>query len=456
MKRRISIIAIVFAVMIVLFAQDIDQTTLDRLEQGVTDASRISPHGDRVFPQIVFQSADIKAVINFFAETGDVNIIVDSRITGTVDLKLRDVTWATAFQSIINSFNLTLIQEGNTYRAMRLSDYRKDIIDERDFHREAQRLIPRDTRVFMLSNADANAMAEVLQGALTDGGRLVIDGRTNSVIVNDIPETFARIEELISRLDVETPQIRVSARILSVDKEHLNALGVSWEIGAGISQGIATQNRTGNIPPHDQYVSLGVRGQELGVVDQLGSFRWGIVSGDYDIGASIAALTSNNKGKIVDSPEIVTVDNVEAEIMSGVSIPINTVDEAGNVVTVFYDVGVSLKVKPHITSVGRVSLDLHIERNSYQPAATGYSIVSRWARTSVIVDDGGALIIGGLTTHDTKNVERGVPVLKDLPLIGRLFRYESESTSETELVIFVTPYTIIPDGVTVDFNYQNE
>ena len=430
-------------ILMVTAALGLEEDFLKKLEGGVTDASQISENGEHIFPELVFQAADIKAVVNFFAETGDINIIVDNRITGTVDLKLHDVTWATAFQSIINTFGLILIQEGNTFRAMRVSDYRQDILAERDYQQNKQLLIPRETQIFTLSYADANAMADVLRKALTDRGDLVVDGRTNSIIINDIPETFVQVDSLIAVLDKETPQIRVSAKILNVDKELLDEMGVAWEVGAGVSQGIANQGRTGNIPPHDQYVDLGVRAQDIGVTDQLGSFRWGIVSGNYDIGAQIAALTSDNRGKIVDNPEIVTLDNQEAEILSGVKIPINTIDDAGNSVTKFFDVGVRLRVKPHITSIGRVSMDLYIERNSYQPASSGYSIVTRWASTSVIVDDGGSLIIGGLTTQDVKKLMRGVPVLKDLPLIGRLFRFQQNHNTESEIVIIITPHTIV-------------
>jgi type II secretory pathway component GspD/PulD (secretin) len=126
-----------------------------------------------------------------------------------------------------------------------------------------------------------------------------------------------------------------------------------------------------------------------------------------------------------------------------VKIPINTIDEAGNVITTFYDVGVRLQVTPHVTSAGRVALAIYVERNSYQPTASGYSITTRWARTNVIIDDAGALIIGGMTTEDTKKKMRGVPVLKDIPVIGRLFRFESEEKTETELVIVVTPYIVV-------------
>ncbi len=445
MKKLCIFLVIILSTINWSIAQDAGSgySFLKKLEEGVTNANEVSAKGDLVFPKLIFQSADIKAVVNFFAETGGINIIVDNRIKGTVDLKLRNVTWATAFQSIMNTFSLTLIKEGNTFRAMRLDDYRRDILDERDYQYEKQTFIPRTTRIFSISYADANAMQSVLSGALTDRGKLVVDGRTNSIIVNDIPEIHDRIEELIDVLDIETPQIRVSAKILNVDKELIDELGVAWEISAGVSQGIATQGRTGNIPPNDQYVSLGVRAQDIGITDQLGAFSWGIVSGDYDIGAQIAALTSNNRGRIVDNPEIVTLDNQEAEILSGVKIPINTIDESGNVVTTFFDVGVSLKVRPHITSLGRVSMELYIERNSYSPSSAGYSIISRWARTNVIVDDNGALIIGGLTTQDSKELMRGVPILKDLPLIGRLFRFEQEQKNESELVIIITPHVIV-------------
>ena len=414
---------------------------LERMETSVTRVEDINIQGDTLFPTLAFQGADLQAVMRFFSETGNVNIVLDPPVGGVLDLKLKNVTWRTAFQSVLNTFDLMVTREGNTYRIVRIDDYRQSILDQRNYEKRKRELIPMETKIVTLSYADANAMSSVLQTALTDRGKLVIDARTNSVVVNDIPEVFANVESLVVQLDSETPQIRVSVRILSVDKEFVDAIGVSWDMGAGTQAGASTPN----VQPGDQYVGVGVNANDVAIADQLGTFKWGIISGDYDINATVAALTTDNRGKVVDSPEIVTLDNQEARILSGLKIPINTVDEAGNTKTEFYDVGVELIVTPHITSAGRVAMALDIARNSATPATAGYTISTREAETNVIVDDGGAAVIGGLTTEDTRTIMRGVPVLKDIPVIGRLFRYEEEQNTENEIVIIVRPSVVVND-----------
>ena len=400
----------------------------------VVRVDEITAKADTVFPNIVFQKADLRAVLQFFAETGDINFVVDPPVSGTVDLKLRNVSWATALTSILNTYELIITKEGNTYRVQKISDYRKRILEARKYEEQEKNLIPLETKIIDLSYADASAMVSILEQAKSDRGRLVVDSRTNSIIVTDVPEVFPAIDSLVMLLDTETPQIRVSAKIVSVDKDYIDELGVSWGLSGT------------EIQPGDQNVTLSVNAQDA---VPLGNFTWGIVSGDYNINAQIAALTSKNRGKIIDSPEIVTLDNIEANLKAGVKIPIQTLDEAGNVMTTFYDVGVDLTVTPHVTSTDRVSLAIQVSRNSYQPAAAGYTIVTREARTNCIVDNKGALVIGGLTTSDKKKSQSGVPVLKDIPVIGRLFRYEREEETESELIIFVTPYIVLPGGDSV-------
>lgn len=449
MKKYIFLIISLWAICI--SAQTIQTTgiTTKAIIPETVEPKNISAKSDTIFPALVFQGADIRAIINFFAETGNVNLVLDPAVSGSVDLKLKKVSWATAFTSILNTYDLVVTKEGNTYRVQKLEDYRKSITDMREYEKRQKELLPRETKIITLNFADASAMSGVLAKVLTDRGELVVDPRTNSIIINDIPESFPKIDSLVAVLDIETPQIRISVKILNVDRDFIKELGVKWDMSAGgvIYSDGASQGRTGFIQPNNQYVGVGVSAQEIGVGDQIGRFTWGVVSGDYDIGVQIAALTSNNKGKILDNPEIVTLDNQLAELLAGVKIPINTVDEAGNVLTTFYDVGVRLSVKPHVTSAGRVAMEIYVERNSYQPTAAGYSIATRWARTNVLIDDGGALVIGGMTTEDTKKRVRGVPVLKDIPIIGRLFKYERDEKTESELVVFVTPYIIVDNKV---------
>jgi len=430
MKRLILICLIVFIIVIGINAQS-DIMSSQRPEDVMADVVRIeevSPEGTQVFPLLVFQGADLRAVLQFFAETGEVNFIIDPPVSGTVDFRLKNITWNNALRSIVNTFDLVITREGNTFRIQKVSDYRQAILDLRSYEYRQRELVPVETRMWTLSYADAATMVGVLEKILSERGDIVVDTRTNSIIVNDVGETFASVDSLIRSLDTETPQIRVSVKIVTIDDDFVDELGIGWGLNAS------------GVAPGNQNVSTNVNGQQVG--NPMGQFTWGIVSGDYNINAQVAALISNNRGKILDNPEIVTLDNQLAEIQSGVKIPITTKDEAGNAITEFYDIGVELKVTPHITSENRVAMNIEIVRDSYTPTASGYSITSRSAKTNIIIEEKGALVIGGLTSTEYKTNMSGVPVLKDIPVIGRLFSFERQQEVNSELVLFVTPYII--------------
>ena len=158
-----------------------------------------------------------------------------------------------------------------------------------------------------------------------------------------------------------------------------------------------------------------------------------------DSTSAISAIISEGKGEIIDHPEIITLDNQKAIIYSGERIPINTLDEAGNVVTTFYETGTRLEVTPHITAENRILMSLKPERSAYNPTPGGYTIITRNANTNLIVSNEETVVIGGLTSRESRRQESGIPILKDIPLIGRLFRYQRKDISTSELVIMITP-----------------
>jgi type II secretory pathway component GspD/PulD (secretin) len=174
-----------------------------------------------------------------------------------------------------------------------------------------------------------------------------------------------------------------------------------------------------------------------------GTFTFATVQGindeDFDIEGTISALVSSNRGKIIAHPEITTVDNREAFIQMGQRIPIKQFDEAGNVAIQFEEVGTILRVTPHITSENRILLKLKPERSSYTFDANGVIINTNNAETNVVVDNGQTAVIGGLTTQVEQKTRTGLPILKDIPLLGYLFRYTRTEVSDRDLVIFVTP-----------------
>jgi len=164
-----------------------------------------------------------------------------------------------------------------------------------------------------------------------------------------------------------------------------------------------------------------------------------------DAQARITALVSSGKIKIVSHPEITTVDNKEAIVQVGQKIPIKQFDASGNTVITFYDVGTVLKVIPHVTAENRILLQLRPEKSSYQFDPNGVIINTSNAVTNVVVENGQTAVIGGLTTKDQRNSNVGVPFLKDIPLLGYLFRYTKKETVDKDLVIFVTPTIVTPE-----------
>lgn len=387
---------------------------------------------NRQFSVLDFQAASLQAVFQFLAETGNINIIVDPAVKGTVTMRLKDISWQDVMDIILETYGLVGIKEKNYVRVMYKSDYFKSEVAERQYEEQKRELEELQMKILKINYATASEIASSVQGVLSSRGSVTVDQRTNSIIVRDIPQVFKKVEDLIAELDKPTKQIRISAKIMLIDSNYLNELGIRWA-----AEKITTQ--PGGRVSAASEANL--------VAAKLASFTWGVVSGEYDLVTSLAAIISNNKGQIIDHPEIITLDNKTATIYSGERIPINTLDEAGNVITVFYETGTKLEVTPHITSENRILMHLKPERSAYNPTAGGFTIITRNAETNLLVGDKETVVIGGLTSQETQVAEKGVPLLKDIPLIGRLFRYNSKSVISKDLVIFITPEILPETGI---------
>ncbi|MCD6357612.1 MAG: hypothetical protein J7L75_03435 [Thermoproteales archaeon] len=391
------------------------------------------------YEHLVFQSANIKAIFQFLAKESGENIVVNPNVSASVTLDLTDITWQQVVNLLLETYSLTMVKEEGFYRVLNTSDYRAKEKEAKQYEKERKQLIDRVTKVYKVQHAKAGEISASLQPALSNRGNIITDGRSNSLIVTDIPEQFPKLESLLSKLDVKTHQVKVSAKIMLVQSSFLHEMGVQWRVGTPPQYAQADQD----FSSRDANIQSGVQsGIQIGseadqVAEKLGHFTWGVITGEYSINAAISAITSNNKGKIIDEPNIITQDNKQGEIFSGQQIPITALDEAGNVITKFYDIGTLLRVTPHITAGDRVLMELYVERNAYTSTASGYAILKKNATTSIILGPDETLIIGGLTSQDITNAEKGVPILKDLPLIGRLFRYNSKSIEESDVVIIV-------------------
>lgn len=374
-----------------------------------------------------FQNADIKTVLGFLADYGQVNVVTSPEVQGNVTFSLKKVTWHEALDILCKTYSLTAVEEAGYIRVTPTKSYLDEVTTLEKHKFEKDKMVELNTTVMKIDNASADDLLKTVTPLLSERGKIQTDKRTNNLIVRDVPANITRIEQLVNDLDRPTRQIRISAQLVEVSTSALQELGVDLT-AHGLKKNVSGKE-------YNQTTT-----QSLDRVgNAAGSFTFSTLQDGWDFTAKVSALISDGKGKIVAHPEITTVDNKEARIQMGQKIPIKQFDQSGNVVITFEEVGSLLKVTPHITSENRILMTLKPERSSYTFDANGVIINTSNAETNVVVENGQTAVIGGLTTQDVLNNRVGIPILKDIPILGYLFSYTQKKVDNRDLVIFVTP-----------------
>lgn len=380
-----------------------------------------------------FQSADIQSVLTFLADYGGVNVVIAPEVSGTVTIKLSNVMWRAAMDIIGRTYDLAIVDEEDGYiRVLPAEMYRKEVM-EQEKHKLAQRqLAELDTKIVKISNSTSDDIVKAVQSLLTDRGQATSDPRSNSIILQEVPTNMVKVLEFIAELDKPARQIKISTQLLEIWSTDLEEMGISWTAeGTYATESGREFPQKGEVTPEMP-------------VDPAGRYSVTALQHGWSVNAFIEAIVTNRKGKIIAHPEITTVDNKEARIQMGQKIPVKQFDESGNVVIKFEEVGTILTVTPHITAENQILMNLKPERSTYEFDPNGIIINTSNALTNVIVSSGQTAVIGGLTTEDEVESEVGVPLLKDIPLLGRLFKSTNKRMESRDLVIFVTP-TIVDE-----------
>ncbi|MBP7698556.1 MAG: secretin N-terminal domain-containing protein [candidate division Zixibacteria bacterium] len=382
-----------------------------------------------------FQAAEIRSVVNFLADYGGVNVVVAPEVEGTVTIRLVDVPWRTALDIIGRTYNLAVVDEKEGYiRVLPAEDYRKEVSEQNRHLAETKELVPLQTKIVHISNSTSDDIVAAVKSLLTVRGQATSDPRSNSIIVQEVPTNMDAVLAYISQLDQPAQQIKISTQLLEIFTEDLEELGVDWSV-------------TGSTATDGGHVNIGQTGEVLTArsADYAGRYTVHALGPNWNAEAVVKAIVNSGRGKIVAHPEITTIDNKEARIQMGQKIPVKQFDESGNVVIVFEEVGTILTVTPHITAENQILMHLRPERSTYEFDPNGVVINTNNAETHVIVENGQTAVIGGLTTEDKVDAEVGVPLLKDIPLLGRLFKFTQSRNEVRDLVIFVTPTIVEND-----------
>jgi type IV pilus assembly protein PilQ len=404
-----------------------------------------APAGPTVSPKYTghpvnldFQGADLRAVLRTFAEISGLNIVIDPSVAGSVDVALRDVPWDQALDIILRANKLGYSIDGTIVRIAPLT-----VLSDEESQRlklmEAQALAG---ELKVLTRALSYAKAEDLKKLLEDTvlskrGAVQIDPRTNTLIINDLPDRLTRAGELITTLDVAQPQVEIEARIVETSRSFAKQLGVQWgflgqaSTDGGAVRGTATGDAFGI--PGNPAVALGVPAAPSALAVAL--------AGKVNLDVALSALESQGQGRILSTPRVSTQNNVEAEITQGIQNPIQTV--ANNTVTVtFKDAALTLKVTPQITAANTVIMQISVENASPDFSRQVNNIPpidTQRANTRVLVNNGETTVIGGIYKSREQTTQDRTPGLSRVPLLGWLFKRDTISDENRELLIFITP-----------------
>ncbi len=413
---------------------------------------------------IDFKDVDIHNLLRLLADVGGVNMVIPDDVRAQVTVRLKGVPWDQALEVILASKDLWYRRVGKLIRI----DQRKDL-DAED-QAEAERIKAAldseapEPEIFTLNYADGSSMQTQVRPMLSPKGRLEYETRTNSLIINDIAAHRRRIIDMLTRLDSPTPQIQIEARIVEARTNYLRQFGIQWggevlatqETGnatglffpsdvsvAGAADGGATP--TTGLPPTSVPSNFAVNmpapvgaGAGAGLGIALGS-----LSGAFNLNLRLTALEDTGTVRVVSSPKIITSNNINASIKSGVSIPISVVSASG-VQTQFVPADLLLDVGPKVSQRDcSISLNLKVTKNTPDFANTGArgdpSILTQEAKTVLLVGDGETAVIGGIYTRSSSLDYNLVPFFSDIPVLGYLFKSRRETDERTETLIFVTP-----------------
>ena len=388
-----------------------------------------------------FKEVDILDILRLMSDISKLNIIAGDDVKGTVTVRLVDIPWDEALDVILKSKSLGKERFGNIIRVATVRTMQREKEEELAKKNAQKKLEPVKVRLVPVNYAMADKLVPQIKELLTDRGTVSYDQRTNVLIVKDVEEILDKSEQLVDYLDTQTPQVLIEARIVEATSTAALGLGIQW--GTTHTYTDANGHPTNAIFPYN--LGVGANVAVPGPADPTGSlgFTFGSVGMINDLNLTLNVMESDGKIKIVSSPKVATLDNKEAMIQQGTSIPITTRGTGGDVTTKYVDASLILKTTPHITADGSILLNIEINKSEPDWSNSNYlgepAIIKKEAKTEILIKSGDTVVIGGVYTNLTSKTKRQVPLLGSIPVLGWLFKSEESRVERSELLIFLTP-----------------
>jgi len=423
-------------------------TAIDILQEGGLFQDK-EYRGKRL--SLHFKEVDIADVIRLIGDVTDLNVIAGDEVSGNVTIRLIDVPWDQALDVILHTKGLGFQRVGNVLRIAP-----KDMIAQEEElrlqeRRAKEKLEDLIVKLQPVNYADAKQAEAMVARLLTPRGTVNTDTRTNTLIIKDIPSVIDEAVALVHAIDTQTPQVMIEAKIVEASLDFSREFGSVWSFGSqplvdGFDDGSDVRRDLGSnlfrFEGDNNFTSGNPITAGPTALANLGAF---ILDEKLDLELQLQAAESSGDGKVISSPRLVTLDNSEATIEQGVSIPFQTF-ENGDAQLEFVDAVLSLTVTPHITADQSIIMEIEVTRNAPDDSVftlTGSpAIAKNQVETETLVKDGQTLVIGGIYVVDKSTRQSRVPYLHRIPVLGMAFRSDEFSDSRKELLIFVTPKVV--------------
>lgn len=427
--------------------------------------------GDKL--SLNFQDIDVRAVLQLIADFTDLNLVASDTVSGKITLRLQNVPWDQALELILKTKGLDKRQEGNVLMVAPAAEIAERERQEIETNKQLEELAPLQSEFIRVRYANAKDIFSLFQGEgggaggegedssqstgsiMSPRGSVIVDERTNSLLVTETAQKLDELRRLIKLIDVPVRQVLVEARIVIAESDSTEKLGINWggyDTGDGVPGALDGMSFTGNgnafvdlvngdtVDLHD---SMAV---DLGVSDQgASSFAIGYVRDNRVLHLELSAIEQEGTGEIVSQPKVITGDKQQATIKSGTEIPYLESSSSGATTVSFKEAVLKLDVTPNITPDDRIIMDLVINQDSLGGFINGENnsqiplIDTTAIETQVLVGNGETVVLGGIfRTEDVDSVTK-TPFLGDIPYLGRLFRTNTSRLVKTETLIFITP-----------------
>ena len=442
----------------------------------VTQAPVVSVTKSKDTLSVDFPDEEIRTILRNVADLFELNLVIPDTLQGRTSIKLRDVTWRQIFQVVLSPVGYTFVEDGNIIK----------VVSQDSLAAE-----PVSTEVFIINYAKADDIMKTVSTLIDPaaGGKIIVDTRSNALVITERPSRMGRIRPIIERLDKATAQVMIESKFIDVTNGDTKNIGVDWSTlssygvsagpfnrsysansssGSSSSSSVGSQTltstvtnpTTGAVTTTFQQVPTNTNLVGSTISDSIAKADTAVFNADQ-FKLVLSALKTESNAKVVSNPTLVTLNNVQASINIGEEFPVPDYtynQQTGSFAVsgfTYKPLGVLLKVTPQVNDAGFIKLLLEPEISSRGQdnlfnGANIPSIITKKTQTQVSLKDGYTMGIGGLMENTSNNSGSKVPVLGDIPLLGRLFSTNSKTNSTHNLLIFITARTVSENGAPIN------